>query len=1606
MHRMIVLSTLLLNLFSYHSVHSLLTSQLITTSDASEEVLAGFTLGQEEFDDLEKNGGLHQDLVLLMGSSKARKDFFSDHFFEIVDLTSNLTILPRLMLNTRTKTEFLDFFILDEEIKTAQYIPRVYFTKKIVNLVSAVKFILLVDFPSFEEQISALLQKVAESIEDFWKFWNSICIVVTQVQNKQQIEKVKDHLKNLVNSPTGLNVTVSIIDSLHFEYEGKDIWNRLGFVKSSSDNSLENYKEEDLKLVIYKFIGFTRHNSNDFIYTPCHNALPNCASLIDLLSQNLADRVSQIGQEIIDFYVLVEKHVCDIEKSFLYFFSVNQNFKIEKLLTKSIENPGQLIERIVEYARVESVDLSCKNLQLSADYAKYLVFLRGSDVTEETYSSLRDQLIPVSEYLESTAQWYKFLSNLDKISLSAFIVQRDISQYKEFTSQLLEEIQKVKREKNYNITESLTNFLNAIPEKYNAQDLDALKAIQLDFTKLEALEKLLFEALMHNSVGVQCNTESKKLTIKGSYVKLSDVSKSNCTDANFIEVFALNKVFFDEDLDQVGKKVHLIIIAPRLDVIGNRKIKLDGAAGKSHDELVARNSVGPGNKGEDGKPGLPGGPAGNFLGIGRFFTNFGNLYVSASGGKGGAGQIGGNGTTEDNGGNGGARGLGGMAGSVKIIALEGPDPAIHFNTRTGEIGDYGIGGLGKTDGIADFNSEGRKSPEILKPLPFDRSINSYQRYLRKHQVANVRESLMKRFSRLLADNKAIINLYDDVGLVDEFRGLEDQFFQLSPKMCLLAAYQSLLYKIEKYATKLKSSEQLSQDKVSVLRYLYTAALSKIVNLENNVNSNLVVDLNTFLNAIKRDIDLVSELKSKHIISGYKRDYLQEFETKIKEAQRYVTDLISPEIHKNIRRLDDEVLILINETVALQEAAQEEKKELVKQQEKLKNSMILSTIFNVIKVASLFLNFLGPIGTAASIAIIGVTSIAESLFVDSSAVDKNSLLKLPETVKKSLMPLTANIRKEQDLLSEQLFDAQSMINAISENEKADVKDIESKIKAAQKSLKEEIGQGNVYDPASIDKLYNLRKEIKDLCSKKITTLEKQKPQVNAKVLKQLRLVGHVQNIVSIAEMSVDAYNKIRSQMTKIDETGDLIRSAELKFDKLKEYERNIYKIIVPICRKIEVSIDQMQERLKNQSSATLVIRNWQIQSALRDVTKEIKKMTEGFQVQGEFLDTFNKVEESMDAMIELYNTIDEYHYKAELGVFIANINTHPPTAVVTNNTELSEAINDLMLVIQNNVVMQNFKLAIDAIQHNVFPFAHELFRIYNLPSNLETNDTDAIVAYASSELDHLKIELLKSDAVINKYDRFVHQNIVFNGGKGASKPFYTWKYNDHKNSIEKLLKGHEVVLKADINHGFKGNAIKFNKIGINFASPNKTIERKLRELLQGFSVTLTHFCHSFYRCDDKIYMIPSANQTIQYSMSQREGSNVPATTNNVYDKIAKNQPVLSPYATWQIQLSHEEDGFYELSKYASEMIDLVLEGTGQYIDLNLDVCNNQLDQYYARSDNQTNGIQVYDKTPELNLKSVLGAINDLWINRRDRRHVNASKPIIAIARKMNFNKRNV
>ncbi|KAL7303177.1 hypothetical protein TKK_0004380 [Trichogramma kaykai] len=1598
----IIFSTLLLNLFSNQQVNSATERDILV-----KEILAKFDKGQNEFNDLVKNGDLRRDLVLLMGSSKAMEDFFN-RSSEIVNVTSNSEILPRLTLNTRTNSKFLDFFISDEEDESALFIPRIYFTKKIVSSVSEVKLLVLVDFPSFDKQIEALLRKAGEFMKNAKKFADSIGLVVTQVQNKQQIEEVKVRLKNLVNSPIQSAETEAIVDALCVIYKGGDDWSRLGFVFSSKANSLES--REDLERMIYETMDFENHNGDDFVYRPCEESRRSiCDSLIQVLYNKYDEGINRTAQNLIDSYVSVEKTLLDFDKTWFYLTRATElllSFE-NRAREQKIYAPEEYTEKISEYLREATVDFSTVNFQLPTNYAKYLVFLRPGLTFYA--DNIPWHLRLVSEYLESSTQWYKFLLDLDNQILSGFQVQQDISPYKEVALKLIEDIERVKTENNNDITQSLNNLLNSLPRRivcmeHHCQDLDNLKMNQLEEPKLEVLKKLLSATLMHNGVNEECDQKSKKLTISGPYVKISDVYKYKCDNANFIEVFALYRVFFDTTLNKSGKKVHLAIMAPYWDVSAAQRpipdVNING--------LDAT-----------GGPELPGGPAGNFLGIVRFARSWNKITIWAMGGKGGPAR------------KNGMPGLYGKQGDVAIIGYtHSTGLSVRFCERRNETiweGKEDVTKICPETKNTNMHPEGRKSPEILKPISFDRSINSYQCFLRENQVENSRSFLLKKWSDYLADNEAVLDLYDVMGLIDEFHGLEDQFWKLNPKMSLLPAYRSLLGHIINYTEKLKMSEQLSRDKKYVLRYLYTAAVSKIVNLENNVQANLVVDLEGFWKIITSEAKKLEDLRQMKSIKGYRKDYLHDLNGKIEEARRYVSDVVTREIDNTMHKLDNLVLELVNETVALQREAQKEKRDLIKKRESLKTSLILSGVFNGIKVASMFLNFLGPVGTAVGGIIGEVASVSDSLLTDTSGVDKNALLKLPNAISKSVGHVKKYIGDKQKLFKVQLDRAEELLKDLPDKEKSDpeVERLRSKIKDTKQELKKEMGKGNTYDPASVDKkntlrkeierlklekknakisdtkkidskikekikelkleedkgktydpasvdrMHTLRKEIKDLASDSKKALQEKKPQRDAKVSKTLKAIGHIQNGMSFVEASVDVYQKISSQQNKIDEVGDLIQNTEQKFQQLKQYESKIYDTIIPVCKNIEANVNQLHEQLEGKSAAALVVSKWKIQGVLGDVKKEIKKMTTGFQVQDEFVDIFDKVEVGINVMIKLYDMIDEYSYRAELGAYIANINSHPSEVDVTKNNDLNDEVNKLMLVIQQNIAIQNYKIATDVVKQRVFPYAHDFFGSYNLPEALKVNRTDETGNAVSKELGALKNQLTLSDSTTNERDIYVHRTI-FGGRNGTSKPFYTWKYNDHKSNIAKLLNGQEVVLKADIRHGFEGNAVKFNRIGIYFASANKTIEHKLNDLLRGSTVTLIHLGQSFYKCDDRIYMIPSANQTILLSLDQYVGCTDPTTTNSVYDKIAKNEPVLSPYATWQMKLNIPADRFDEVSEYAGEIIDLVLEGTGKYLVLNRpEVCNDQLDRYYARADYQTDGIQLsYEKTPERNLDGVI------------------------------------
>lgn len=139
------------------------------------------------------------------------------------------------------------------------------------------------------------------------------------------------------------------------------------------------------------------------------------------------------------------------------------------------------------------------------------------------------------------------------------------------------------------------------------------------------------------------DSTDNRLTISGSRVQMSNVVKhKDWNDAVFIDIFAIDEIVFDANIDKSGKSARITILAPNWNVPSGAEIILDGKKAEDYSK-PADNGIGVGVKGHNGKVGKPGGSAGHFYGAGVSFKNIKHLSISANGGKGGTGQTGGNG---------------------------------------------------------------------------------------------------------------------------------------------------------------------------------------------------------------------------------------------------------------------------------------------------------------------------------------------------------------------------------------------------------------------------------------------------------------------------------------------------------------------------------------------------------------------------------------------------------------------------------------------------------------------------------------------------------------------------------------------------------------------------------------------------------------------------------------------------------------------------------------------------------------------------------------------------------------------------------------------------
>ncbi|XP_018020421.2 uncharacterized protein LOC108676795, partial [Hyalella azteca] len=411
---------------------------------------------------------------------------------------------------------------------------------------------------------------------------------------------------------------------LRIEQQGK----YFAFLQVMSDSALGSRAWGDLLQPIAQYLS----NSRREIQNNINDVSEKINVQVENNIYNIAKKVKEYYQSKMR-YVVIQQLSDEIK--FGHACIMNMTKEMEQLNTTQ-----DLARKIPELISEDGPFKISRTINHISRHGKYLTFLQIiSNKTLDT-SSPSQLIIPLNEtatYLKESQGWYEFLTNLYE-KLSTYDVQKNRMKYN--VAHIADWGQEGKLQGISITHHNFRQFMEKIKEFHviGYNEVANIAADELRVEELKQVASLTLDGRLH----ALC--QSNKLTIKGGYIRLSEVivEIGNCKQ-NRTEIFALNKIFVDENLNKEGEKFKLVMIAPTWEVIGRRTINLSGADAPPHNPRKASDGEVDGRRGADGRPGLPGGPAGSFFGVGTTFLNGNMLNIMANGGNGGDGQDGGNG---------------------------------------------------------------------------------------------------------------------------------------------------------------------------------------------------------------------------------------------------------------------------------------------------------------------------------------------------------------------------------------------------------------------------------------------------------------------------------------------------------------------------------------------------------------------------------------------------------------------------------------------------------------------------------------------------------------------------------------------------------------------------------------------------------------------------------------------------------------------------------------------------------------------------------------------------------------------------------------------------
>ncbi|XP_075232056.1 uncharacterized protein LOC142330567 [Lycorma delicatula] len=546
--------------------------------------------------------------------------------------------------------------------------------KKYLMNIKNVKIVLLIDFHSVvhgsnRSDFLSLLQNVNKFLTTNENYKNSISLVVTKVPYLYEVGKnnfASVSYETIINSVVSYMTDVKI--TLKYELKQINDDNERQLLKNAIkmiEFLLETDKEGNIKKInifpqptepgklsesllfkqgklslrqtILKNLNYTRTSVNELGYKLSERTKNYLNCLLLYINDIVADRSSYIFKKVNDHY---ESKISNYRS----IYEVNSQIKeiVQKLITlKNNLNESENYSHfsiIYEFIKKETIINTKMENKTDFEVLKYISTFQQFINVSETLSSITwaKKIQKYINYVVRIQRWYDTLIKMFNV-FSSYSIQTMKS--------------------NFSDTKDNFKSLKTIISNHDKKLYEYFHS-QVNLTDLNVYRKMAIDNIVHVTMSkdnITCVSDGT-LTLSGFYVKLSsindnDLLRNYCSNLNlkFIRIFAINTVFIDADLaNNHFKGINIMIVAPKWEIIGERKINVDGIAGKNHYSSTADGEY-LGDDGKDGMPGLPGGNGGNFFGIGLYFKNEENLFISTNGGSGGNGQHGGFGKNGTNG---------------------------------------------------------------------------------------------------------------------------------------------------------------------------------------------------------------------------------------------------------------------------------------------------------------------------------------------------------------------------------------------------------------------------------------------------------------------------------------------------------------------------------------------------------------------------------------------------------------------------------------------------------------------------------------------------------------------------------------------------------------------------------------------------------------------------------------------------------------------------------------------------------------------------------------------------------------------------------------------